>query len=210
MDFEIYFLVHKWLNCRKIWRKSKSISLAFSFSFKRRKSERQRKSNCKAELEGIKLEFADDDKDLVLLPAMEGDALEEVFPDLDGEWGVNPNKKTILSTRINQFPDEYVYRWMCSVIESQWVRIKKFLKIQRYNSKAGMILQVYCIIWWRRNCSSRKEGKERWRRMRKIWKGEGLHFQTWGQRWWHIRMPTCHWWYERRSRRRVFFNCLNY
>ena len=82
---------------------------AFSFSFKRRKSERQRKSNCKAELEGIKLEFAEDDKDLVLLPAMEGDALKEVFPDLDGEWGVNPNKKTILSTRINQFPDEYVY-----------------------------------------------------------------------------------------------------
>ena len=78
----------------------------FNSSFKARKSNRQRKSNCKAELEGINLEFADDDKDLVLLPAMEGDALEEVFPDLDGEWGVNPNKKTILSTRANQFPDE--------------------------------------------------------------------------------------------------------
>ena len=107
-------------NCRKIWREVKIIFHAFCFSFKRRKSERQRKSNCKAELEGIKLEFADDDKDLVLLPAMEGDALEEVFPDLDGEWGVNPNKKTILSTRINQFPDEYVYRWMSSLVNYEW------------------------------------------------------------------------------------------
>ena len=36
----------------------------FNSSFKARKSNRQRKSNCKAELEGINLEFADDDKDL--------------------------------------------------------------------------------------------------------------------------------------------------
>ena len=57
-------------------------------------------------MEGIKLEVADDNKDLVLLPAMEGDALEEVFPDSDGNWGVQEDKKTILSTRANQMPDE--------------------------------------------------------------------------------------------------------
>ena len=65
---------------------------------------------------------------MVLLPAMEGDALEEVFPDLDGEWGVNPNKKTILSTRINQFPDEYVYRWMFSLIERNSWRFKDIIQ----------------------------------------------------------------------------------
>ena len=74
--------------------------------FKSRKSNRQRKSNCKAEIEGIKLEVADNNKELVLLPAMEGDALEEVFPDHDGNWGIKGNKKTILSTRANQLPDE--------------------------------------------------------------------------------------------------------
>ena len=111
MGYEIPLFVNNFfVEIKKDLKKSIKYFYAFSFSFKRRKSERQRKSNCKAELEGIKLEFAEDDKDLVLLPAMEGDALEEVFPDLDGEWGVNPNKKTILSTRINQFPDEYVYR----------------------------------------------------------------------------------------------------
>jgi len=81
---------------------------AVEVDFQARKNSRQRNSNCKVDLEGIQLEFADDDKDLVLLPAMEGDALEEIFSDLDGEWGVNPNKKTILSTRANQFPDECI------------------------------------------------------------------------------------------------------
>ena len=74
--------------------------------FQKRRKSSQRKSNCQAEIEGIKLEIADDDKDLVLLPAMEGDALEEVFPDNDGNWGIKENKKTILSTRANQLPDE--------------------------------------------------------------------------------------------------------
>ena len=41
----------------------------------------------------------------MLLAAMEGDALDDIF-DLDGNWGVEENKKTILSTRTNQMPDE--------------------------------------------------------------------------------------------------------
>ena len=75
------------------------------FSQSRRKSDRQRKSNCKMELEGIQLEVAEDDKELLLLPAMEGNGLEDVFKDLDGAWGVPENEKTILSTRTNQLPD---------------------------------------------------------------------------------------------------------
>ena len=50
------------------------------------------------------MEIADDDKDLVLLPAMEGDGLEEVFD--DDKWVIPENKKQILSTRSNQMPDE--------------------------------------------------------------------------------------------------------
>jgi hypothetical protein len=76
------------------------------FQASSRKSNRQSKSNCKAEIEPINLEVADDDKDLLLLAAMEEDGLEEVFPDLDGSWGIQENKKTILSTRANQMPDE--------------------------------------------------------------------------------------------------------
>ena len=72
---------------------------------KARKSSRQKKSNCKVDIEGIVLEVAEDDKELVLLAAMEGDALDDIF-DLDGNWGVEENKKTILSTRTNQMPDE--------------------------------------------------------------------------------------------------------
>jgi hypothetical protein len=79
------------------------------FQARRKTNNRQRKkSNCNVELEGIKLEVAEDNKDLVLLPAMEGDALEEVFPDHDGNWGVQEDKKTILSTRTNQMPDECI------------------------------------------------------------------------------------------------------
>ena len=75
------------------------------FAQSRRKSDRQRKSNCKVELEGIQLEVAEDDKELLLLPAMEGNGLEDVFTELDGAWGVPENKKTTLSTRTNQLPD---------------------------------------------------------------------------------------------------------
>ena len=75
------------------------------FTQNRRKSERQKKSTCKIELEGIQLEVAEDDKELLLLPAMEGNGLEDVFTELDGAWGGPENKKTTLSTRTNQLPD---------------------------------------------------------------------------------------------------------
>ena len=75
------------------------------FTQKRRKNQRQRNRDCKIELEGIQLEVAEDDKELLLLPAMEGNGLEDVFTELDGAWGVPENKKTTLSTRTNQLPD---------------------------------------------------------------------------------------------------------
>ena len=75
------------------------------FTQSRRQNQRQRNRDCKIELEGIQLEVAEDDKELLLLPAMEGNGLEEVFTELDGAWGVPENKKTTLSTRTNQLPD---------------------------------------------------------------------------------------------------------
>ena len=82
-----------------------NVTLQLTRFTQRRKNERQRKSNCKIELEGIQLEVAEDDKELLLLPAMEGNGLEDVFTELDGAWGVPENKKTTLSTRTNQLPD---------------------------------------------------------------------------------------------------------
>ena len=49
--------------------------------------------------------MADDNKELILLPAMSEDGLDDIF-DLNGAWGIQDGKKATLSTRTNQFPDE--------------------------------------------------------------------------------------------------------
>ena len=71
------------------------------------RSEPQTKLDCKIEFKRVRLEVADDDEELLLLPAMEGNGLENVFSELGGAWGVRKNggRKTILSTRANQLPD---------------------------------------------------------------------------------------------------------
>ena len=71
------------------------------------RSEPQTNLDCKIEFKRVRLEVADDDEELLLLPAMEGNGLEHVFPELGGSWGVRKNggRKTILSTRANQLPD---------------------------------------------------------------------------------------------------------
>ena len=71
------------------------------------RSEPQTNLDCKIEFKRVRLEVADDNEELLLLPAMEGNGLENVFSELGGAWGVRKNggRKTILSTRANQLPD---------------------------------------------------------------------------------------------------------
>ena len=71
------------------------------------RSEPQTNLDCKIEFKSVRLAVAHDDTELLLLPAMEGNGLEHVFPELGGAWGVRKNggRKTILSTRANQLPD---------------------------------------------------------------------------------------------------------